>query len=173
MENYLVCSRAIAEFVNLKRKLSNTASLAQAVSESDVSNLLDECAESLKQLAVQKRLTKRLSKPLFPRLVPKSDVGLESPFVDMAKQEIGNIIESLTKTKDQIEEMLRQGCSEVDAEWDRRKLELVPGDELLDSICKRFGVRFVKEKDSSRLAAIFRQHEIPDEIKRIISEFAT
>jgi hypothetical protein len=47
---------------------------------------------------------------------------------------------------------------------------LVPGDFLLDKVCQVYGVRFVKEQDGARLAALMTENEIDGEIKRIILE---
>ena len=58
----------------------------------------------------------------------------------------------------------------VDSVWNKDKLSIVPGDLLLDGVCQLFGVRFRKEADSSRAAALLTSDEIDDEIRRILHE---
>ena len=56
------------------------------------------------------------------------------------------------------------------ARWQTDKLLIVPGDLLLDSVCRKFGVRFNKEMDGARLAALMEPYEIPSEIKALIKD---
>ena len=58
----------------------------------------------------------------------------------------------------------------MENDWNQDKVSLVPGDLLLDGVCKAFGVRFRKETDSSRAAEMLNQTEIDDEIRLILQE---
>jgi hypothetical protein len=49
----------------------------------------------------------------------------------------------------------------------------VPDDHLLDMVCQKFGVRYKKELDGSRLATLMNTQEINEEIKMIISEIGS
>lgn len=41
---------------------------------------------------------------------------------------------------------------------------------LIDAVCKEYGVRFVKERDGGRLAALISKEEINPEIQALIRE---
>jgi putative ATP-dependent endonuclease of OLD family len=69
-----------------------------------------------------------------------------------------------------VQEVYEEQVSSVNDAWQRHKLDLVPGDHLLDMVCKKYKVRFKKELDGSRLAALMSEFEIDEEIKEIISE---
>jgi hypothetical protein len=59
--------------------------------------------------------------------------------------------------------------SGVDNAWNSDKLSIVPGDELLDTVCRRYDVRFKKEfGDGVRLARLMRDDEIDTEIAEFI-----
>jgi putative ATP-dependent endonuclease of the OLD family len=68
---------------------------------------------------------------------------------------------------------LRRHTESADSEWNSSKLNVVPGDLVLDAVCEKHGVRFKKERDAVRLAALMRDSEIDDEMKRIIRELGT
>ncbi len=69
--------------------------------------------------------------------------------------------------------MYQQKSEEVNQVWQSRKLSIVPGDLLLDSVCQEYNVRFKKERDGSRLAALMDKNEIEREISNIIREIGS
>ncbi len=71
-----------------------------------------------------------------------------------------------------LRKIIEEKTSMIEAAWRQDKLDLVPGDLLLDRVCKRFGVRFKKDVDSSRLAALMDESEIDTRIKALIREIA-
>lgn len=66
--------------------------------------------------------------------------------------------------------MIDENRKKLDSRWATEKIQLVPGDLLLDEVCKRFGVRFIKEKDSARLAGLMTKDEVAREIRALISQ---
>jgi hypothetical protein len=61
----------------------------------------------------------------------------------------------------------------VTGAWSSSKLNVVPGDALLDLVSQVYGVRFRKEQDSVRLAQLMTESEIQGEIQQIIREIGT
>lgn len=92
-----------------------------------------------------------------------------------AEPPIGNDIDYFGKrTREPIEiELSADQTKLVENAWSQDKLSLVPGDLLLDGVCQAFGVRFRKEADSSRAAALLNQSEIDDEIRQILQEIGS
>lgn len=131
---------------------------------------MEEAAEKLKILAVQKRLAKIVNKPVIPRFEPNMSVAEDNPLISKACQEITKAIEELTRSRDSMADLLQRGKNLVEVDWDNKKLEIVPGDELIDLVCREFETRFIKEKDSVRLASMFKADEVPQEIKEIITD---
>ncbi|MBN3950162.1 MAG: hypothetical protein HWQ38_28325 [Nostoc sp. NMS7] len=124
----------------------------------------------LKQFAIDKRVAKIACKPIYP--------DAKGIFKDFVNQEtVVRIIDSIQKIIDQlelektnVETIYSNKSNEINAAWRSKKLDLVPGDILLDEVCKKYNVRFKKEKDTSRLASLMEKDEIDQEIKDIIQE---
>lgn len=166
LENYLVCARAIAEFIRKKRLSSGEAEL-EPPAEADVTTAIDEAAESLKELAVSKRLSRQMKPIYFRQDKSDGDDAVSRLTVGIDKQ-----IEELQIRKTGIAASYEAARSAVEASWDSEKLSIVPGDELLDTVCRRFGVRFKKESDSLNLASLMTDGEIDSEIKELLQHIA-
>jgi hypothetical protein len=50
---------------------------------------------------------------------------------------------------------------------------MVPGDELLDRVFKRFGLRFIKRQDALRIAQEMERSEIPAEMAELVRRLAS
>ena len=83
------------------------------------------------------------------------------------------MVTQLEEARTRVEDVYKEQSESVDGVWQTSKLAIVPGDLLLDSVCKQYGVRFKKEQDGVRLAALMRENEIDEEIKEIIRSIGT
>jgi hypothetical protein len=168
VENYLICPRAIVEFIKLKQQSSGKMDGVQPT-ESEVIKTIEESAENLKQIAIDKRVAKILCKPVFPshkRIFEENNVDINSKVSD----EIRLMIEQLEESKSKLQDVYEEQSEQVNTIWKAQKLSLVPGDLLLDMVCQKYGVRFKKERDGARLAALLNEGEIDIKIKEIIRE---
>jgi putative ATP-dependent endonuclease of OLD family len=175
LENYLLCPRALADFIALKRQMggNDDSQTADSPTPEVVAERLSEAAEALRPLAVGKRLVKSILAPLFPvdALPAASQSAPITP--DLVQSALKSAITSLEARSREIDKKYAQCEAVVDSEWETRKLDLIPGDELIDETCQKFGIRFVKERDAGRLASLFLKDEIGDEISTLIATFAT
>lgn len=166
IENYLICPRAIREFIKLK-KSGNGKSLPD---ESDIVKNIQEQAERLKQIAIDKHVVKILCKPIYPSLDNIFEETQATPITKRVTDEIQNMIEQLKEGTSKADDVYSTQAKLLNNVWETDKLDLVPGDLLLDNLCKEYGVRFKKEQDSECLAAIMNEDEIDERIKSIIHE---
>jgi putative ATP-dependent endonuclease of the OLD family len=72
--------------------------------------------------------------------------------------------------KEKLESVYSEKSNEIQNTWKTSKLDIVPGDLLIDKVCEYYGVRFKKEKDTSVLASLMEEDEISLEIKKIIQD---
>jgi len=170
LENYLVCPRAITEFVRLKTQSAGNQPEQGLPSASNVEEVIEECAEKLRQMAVDKRVARIVCRPAYPSTQRLFEEPQEIPFVERATEEIQRLIDQLEAAKEGVQGAYVEQTESVGGAWQSRKLDLVPGDLLLDLVCKEYGVRFKKDRDSARLAALMNQEEIPQEITELINE---
>jgi putative ATP-dependent endonuclease of the OLD family len=170
IENYLLCPRAIAEFIGYKRALGAFGRVVEIPSEAEVQNSLLKHVESLKTFALLKRVSKVVCRPIFSdaRRVFGDDGKDADP--KAIEQELARMAEDLQKRRGTLENVLRQESESLDSKWQAEKLSIVPGDILLDRVCQDFGVRFKKDLDAGRLAALMNEGEVDTELSRIISE---
>ena len=169
LENYLIIARPLAEFIKLKKELGGVKDpVAPTVSE--VTQAINECAELLKSVAIERRVIKLTCAPVYPNRNEALNVSSGKSLTERVSNELTRQKEKLEEIDKKLSDVIVEQTQQVDTQWERRKTELVPGDILLDEVCKRFGVRFNKERDSSRLAALMERNEIPSEINRLLNE---
>ncbi|MEH2202441.1 ATP-dependent nuclease [Nostoc sp.] len=175
IENYLICPRVIKDFIEFKRKSSGISNTEPIPSELEIKAKIEECAEKLKQFTVNKRVFKIACKPIYPNSkgLFKEVVEEEAVFVNKVSEEIQQIIEQLEADKNRLETLYTEKLEEVNRVWQSNKLNLVPGDTLLDMVCQAYKIRFRKERDGSKLATLMKSNEISQEIINIIQEFGS
>ncbi len=172
LENYLILPRPLADFIAVKRRMANQSILPEKPSEAEIVAKLDEFADQLKPLSVEKRVAKVLCAPVFPlpkRLFHRGvAVGQRT-----MREEMRKCISELETAEKAIEQTYKDQTAALDSIWAINKLSLAPGDLLLDGVCQFFGVRFRKETDSSRLAALLSETEVDGEIRSILKEIGS
>jgi putative ATP-dependent endonuclease of OLD family len=169
LENYLLAPRAVAEFINLKHKLSG--SKEYTTNDSEVEQSINRCADSLKKIAIERRIARIACQPIYPNRESILDDGSEIPLLDRVRSEYSRQKEKLEQLEENLQEIVKKQTELVEQSWAAKKKDLVPGDCLLDEVCKEFGARFNKEKDSTRLASLMKEDEIDSEIKAMLKDF--
>ncbi|MEH1852415.1 MAG: AAA family ATPase [Nostoc sp.] len=139
IENYLIYYGAIIRFVKHKRVLSGNLS-NELPTATEILAKIDECAEKMKQLAIDKRVIKLACKPIYPELKVIFE-DIQESTVDKVTQSIQKMIDQLESDKKNLENIYNSKSSELESFWKDRKLDIVPGDLLLDEVCKAYNVR--------------------------------
>lgn len=168
IENYLISPKPIIKFIEYKN-----ASLGKQENilptETELLAKIEECAENLKQFTIKKRMIKLTLKPIYPDVKSILEDASEST-VEKATESIQKMIAQLELEKGNLESIYKEKSNEIEKSWRSSKLDIIPGDLLLDAVCKLYGVRFKKEKDTSMLASFMTKDEIFPEIRKIIQE---
>jgi hypothetical protein len=79
-------------------------------------------------------------------------------------------VASPTELEARVRQAWSEALADLDREWDRRKLELAPGDEVLGTIWRSHGRRYDKKRDGPRIAAVMDQP--PAELVDVIDSLA-
>jgi predicted ATP-dependent endonuclease of OLD family len=172
IENYLTCPSAIRSFIEYKRQSLNALN-EELPTEDEVKNKLDECAEKLKLFAICKRVVKIACKPVYPETKAIFEDIQAEEAIDKITKSLQAIISQLEAEKADLESVYTSKADEIENIWRSKKMDIVPGDLLLDAVCKKYNLRFKKEKDTSKLASLMRKDEIDPEIRRVIQEIVT
>lgn len=164
IENYLLFPRAIAEFIKLKSRLSGRKIEPQ---ESEIECALSESMEGLKQFVINKYISKNIYRPIYPshNLDFMVDEAILSKDINKEIEKMKTHLDSL---KENLDKCIQENKAHVESSWESKKLDMVPGDLLLDNVCKIFALRFKKMQDSKRLASLMNETEIDRDIKDLI-----
>ncbi|MEG4349283.1 AAA family ATPase [Microcoleus sp. LAD1_D3] len=173
IENYLICPRAIIELIKFKRQYSHDLNNNELPTEAEINEKIEKCAEELKQLAIEKRVVKVLCQPIYPSKDICEGDGTKPGITDRVKGEIERIINQLEADKQKVESVYQEQLEQVSNSWKSDKLNMVPGDILIDLVCQEYNVRFKKERDGSRLAAFMKKEEIDQELKCMVKDIGT
>ncbi len=172
IENYLVCPQTVAKFIKLKREVLAQEKGGDELEPSivDLEKVIDECVEELRQFTIDKRVVRRLYKPIRPSFDWVVEKRHGTSIMEQIIDENHRMMKQIEKVNEEVKIVYEEQANEVNAIWQSRKLELVPGDHLLDMVCRKYKTRFKKDTDGSRLAALMSEQEIDEEIKEIIRE---
>lgn len=165
IENYLIVSRPIQEFIIARAEWHGTGADVPATT-SDIDEQITQCAQNLKQMAIDKRVAKIICRPIHPSR--RRLWGDEMSIRDRVAKELDEMVAQLEEAKGEVEDVVEEQSRMVESRWGSDKLAVVPGDELLDAVFQRYGMRFRKERDGAHLASLMRSNEIDQEIKDII-----
>jgi putative ATP-dependent endonuclease of OLD family len=168
LENYLICPRAIIEFIRLKQGFGGISEILP--NESKIKKDINECADLLKQFTINKRLFLHLFNPIYPSSNFDFENINESQIKEITSKEVQRMIKILVEKKNKIEEIYNIQKEVVNKNWETSKLFLVPGDLLIDKVCQKYNVRFNKAKDGARIANLMLKEEIEGDIKEILKE---
>jgi putative ATP-dependent endonuclease of the OLD family len=170
LENYLIVPRAIVEFIKVKQSMAKGPH--PSPDEGGVVQAALECADELKQFAIAKSVAKKLCTPLYlsATLGPDDLQGGIEPKLSGQLETLRKGLEAKTAS---LQKTIEEKTNKIEGAWNQEKLDIVPGDLLLDRVCRRFGVRFKKDVDSARVAALMDESEIDARIKTLIREIAT
>lgn len=166
LENYLIKPRALREFIKQKHELTG-----KSIELPDLSKIeadIDQCAEELKQFTINKRLFLYLFSPIHPSHDIDFEHSDESRIKEIVSNDIERMINTLNEEKGKIEEIYNIQKKYVNDNWEVQKLSIIPGDILIDNICKKYGTRFNKTKDGARLAKLLVRDEIDIEIQEFL-----
>jgi predicted ATP-dependent endonuclease of OLD family len=171
IENLLLVPRTIVEFIKEKIAMSSSAikSDNKIPTEELIRVALEDAFEKLKSVAAEKRITKTLCTPLFP---PKEihDVHEGEAVEEKIRVEMDRLQSHLDNVRGRIEEVCKAKRAEIAANWGEQKSRLVPGELALDAVFGQFGLRFNKDHDAARLAALMHAGEIDPAMRALLEE---
>lgn len=185
IENYLICPRAILELIKLRKSAAELSEYPD-LSEDIIEQEIQKSADTLKEFTINKMVKHSLCKPLYwgfgvqfnqstSAVEIKKNESDGSPFissniVEVIGKESEDKIEQLRKVIGQAQAVYDQKSQEINDAWNTQKLALVPGDELLKMVLRKYGIGFDKGRDGLELASLMKKHEIDEEVQKILRQ---
>jgi putative ATP-dependent endonuclease of the OLD family len=101
MENYLLCPRAIVEFILVKKELGGAKrEELKLPSEEEIRSSIDQVADQLKGFTVHKRVAKEICKPVYPKPGTVGAAADQSTILASVVAELDRQMSELAKRKD-------------------------------------------------------------------------
>ncbi|MGK3985832.1 AAA family ATPase [Sorangium sp. So ce136] len=169
LENYLAKPLALTKFLSLKASLAGVQHFTKP-SIAEVEGAIAATIEELKSIAIGRRVAKHACVPV----VPNRSLLESAPTGQTLRDRVGAILSeqqsALSEREKHLESLIEDQTRIVEQRWSTSKDALVPGDMLLDGVCKRFALRFNKERDAARLASLMERDEICPQIRHLLGE---
>ncbi|MNP52665.1 hypothetical protein D3C76_1470740 [compost metagenome] len=101
----------------------------------------------------------------------QSDVSSIEESIAQVKDGLEALVEMSQKLLSDYTEKIREDVAEFEASWQNDKLDMVPGDKVIDAICKNYGVRYKKKQnDAELLTNSIPQNMWPSYLTNLIDE---
>ena len=165
LENFLVDADAIKMLV-----LAKSAGLTSLTTE-DVRTALQGEVENLRSTAGLKRFIHDVATSVHFNRKALAESTIEA-CVEDGRAEIDRMSAVLADLREKLEDSLSQSIADVQDNWDQRKMDIVPGTELIDAVLKRYGLRYRKERDAEVLARHIEASSIDPYLKDLIEQIA-
>jgi putative ATP-dependent endonuclease of the OLD family len=164
LENYLLAPDAIAKYM--------AARLGQDVSPEEVGSKINEAADELLSTVAERRVLSLACKPIFPDRQAVLDRG-SADFIDSLQWELAEAVKRIGELKEAVPQMLSEAQEGLQKNSLTDKLSVVPGEEILVTVFSKFGLKFSKRKDGSKIAAEMSHQEILPEIVDLLKKFTS
>ncbi|WP_078614284.1 AAA family ATPase [Streptomyces griseus] len=162
LENYLLSAPALAKFIPVKSQGRANPS------EEEIGAAIEEICDSLMAASIERRVLKVVCAPLYPDRKSVIDRGNDKGFLDAVTSEISKVADAVSSLNANLESLVKAAEDEVRGDWETRKRDIVPGEEVLTLLFQRYGLRFNKRQDGGKIAALMESSEIPGEIASIV-----
>ena len=166
LENYLIHPDILAAYI-VRRRAEAGLRIAQVSSE-EIGQALNEEADKLRELSIAKRVAAKAcsvhradQRGILERW---REEGIEAA----SSNALAEVEESIRLLRESLHEAVEEARRTIEQDWDTRKLEIVPGHELIDNVFKRYDLRFKKDRDAGQIAQMMRGEHIPQELKLLV-----
>ena len=169
MENYLVAPRALATYIEERMRETKPSEDPEEIKQENLMQQLSACADELREFAIYKQLVNVLCKPNFSDLTSRHELR-KGEGVEEIAADIDARIGRLSEARERLAEFSDEVRARVEGAWEDQKLDIVPGDELLNALFQKYGLRYRKDRDGRGLAAALRLEEVHADLKTIVRD---
>ena len=173
IENYLILPRILGDQIAVKLR-EHGGDDERLPKRGEVEALIEKSVEQLKNITIFKRVAKTICRPLYPSRTQQSHDIDSKTAEERATEQMEAWESKVSELKSAIAVETKRQTEEVERQWKEHKLEIVPGDWLIDMVYRHYAVRFRKERgDGVELARMMTKDEIGSEIEALIKNIGT
>jgi predicted ATP-dependent endonuclease of OLD family len=169
IENYLLNPEPLARYISSRLAKGEGSGTITNVTTQKVADDLNECAEQLRDFTLGKALLDHVNAPIFISAELGAD-DTRDKVISCVRESLASGASTLNQRAEGLKDTLHEISEELDHTWNKEKFKLVPGEELLDSVLKRYGLAYRKMRDARGIAAIMTASEVPSEVKTLLNE---
>jgi hypothetical protein len=161
LENYLLAPAAIARYM-AKR-------IGREVGSEEVQEAITSATTELLSIVAERRVLKLTCKPIFPdrqAVLERGDVE----FVDSLQMQLAEAEKRITELRNAVPQLLIEAQENLEKDSPADRLSFIPGEEILEAVFSKFGLKFSKRKDGSKIAAEMFAQEIVLEISELLNK---
>ncbi|MCY1137112.1 AAA family ATPase [Actinoplanes sp. Pm04-4] len=160
LENFLLDEEALAAFISLK------SSGRAAPDPAEISQVLNEVAEELRDVAVGKAIAQRFCAPLY---FDRSQLGAAGGrAAAVALEQLSRMNERISEMIGQVDVEAAEIAADIDAKWALIKFNIIPGTELLDAVLKRYNLRYRKDRDGAAIASLIAEGKVDPSVAELL-----
>ncbi len=169
IENYLVNPEPLCRYISSRLAKGDGSGATQKITADEVAEAVNQCVEQLRDFTLGKELMSRVNAPVYLSAELRTTDTLDKMVLSISEALAAGGA-TLEQRAGSIEGTLQEIREEFDRTWERKKLVLVPGTELLDAVLKRYGLAYRKMRDAKAIASIMTASEIPSVIASLLDE---
>ena len=167
IENLFLNSQILTQFI--QKKLRNAGKSGEEISEKDVEEKITQVTEGLFPEALRLSMVSRYLKPIYPRTETYRIADSMDEAINAVREGLERAQESIPTTIAEFDETREDFIRFFQEDWDDRKMELVPGDKVIDGVCKQYGLRYNKtQTDSYLLIQSVAEDQWPDPFRHVV-----
>lgn len=168
IENYFLSGETLKKLLEMKVSFSGIGQVIPSANQLDEE--IRKAADETQAQVVSEMIKLKLCNPAYPDRIKLDEIQEQD-----LSTEIRSRIESSKMELDgrisEIEESINNAKELVSLRWEEDWKSMVSGDKILDLVCKRYGLRFHKNKDSERLASSTDGSLVDSELVELVKTF--
>ncbi|MCU4986640.1 AAA family ATPase [Bacillus cereus] len=176
IENYFLIPSVLLKFI--KQKMINSGIQVNIPTEDDLDEIkskMEEAVESLYPETLRLFMGWKYLKPIYQLNYFSKDVSFTTieEVTEWIKEGVKVLSETLEINYTQFESSLPSEIEEMSNLWNQKKLDIVPGSKVIDTVCKNYGIRYNKKRtDIEILTQVIKNDEWPSKLKTIFDRIA-
>jgi putative ATP-dependent endonuclease of OLD family len=161
LENYLMIPRVLAKYIPQK------GNLPPIDDPSEIEDMITAAANDLLETAAERRVLRLACRPVIPDRRKVIDRG-DQDFISALQDRMAEAEACLANSTGQIASWLEEARKSVEETNTAERLSLIPGDEILTSVFRHYGLRYNKRKDGPKIAILMNASEIESELATLL-----
>ena len=125
LENYLLSPVAISKFIKLKHQLAGTKEY-KSVEIAEITQAIDQCADALKDVAIERRVAKITCLPIYPNRIAVLNSDSKTSLIDRIREDYLHQKQRLDELEKDLSKIIEEQTKLVEENWTSQKLDLVP-----------------------------------------------